>query len=299
MTAGRYANVRSQQRYRRDTPCPICNGWPGLPHGQRCWGFLSADGDYARCTRGELAGALQMDQAGGYAHRLGEACRCGLAHGAVIRALPDAAAMREHAAERTEAALKIWDRARSAPGTAVEAYLRMRGLTLPIPSTVRFSRDLRHGPTGSWLPGMVAAVERCGSSRPVAVHRTYLRADGSGKADVEPPRMALGPIAGGAVRCAPATDRLIVAEGIETALTLQQETGQPAWAVLGSSNMPGLVLPPLPLAAEVTIGADPDEAGRQAARRAAARWSSQGRKVRIAVPPGDLDFNDLLRAAAA
>jgi hypothetical protein len=201
-------------------------------------------------------------------------------------------------AERTAAALKIWDHSVGSAGTPVEIYLQARALTLAIPQTLRLARDLRHGPSGSWLPAMVAIVERCGLSRPVAIHRTYLRRDGLAKADVEPNRMALGPIAGGAVRCAAAGEQLAVAEGIETALSIQQETGIPSWAVLGSSNLAGLLLPPLPLAAEIVIGADSDAAGKKAAARAAARWTSEGRHVRIATPPEGLDFNDVLRLAA-
>ncbi len=58
----------------------------------------------------------------------------------------------------------------------------------------------------------------------------------------------------------------------------------------------GLVLPALPLAAEVVIAADHDEAGLEAAEKAAALWSSQGRKVWIAQPPEPgTDFNDMAR----
>ena len=55
-------------------------------------------------------------------------------------------------------------------------------------------------------------------------------------------------------------------------------------------------LPELPLAAEVVIAADHDEAGLQAAERAAGQWLSEGRKVWIAKPPEyGTDFNDLAR----
>ena len=44
----------------------------------------------------------------------------------------------------------------------------------------------------------------------------------------------------------------------------------------------------------VTILADGDTAGDQAARAAATRWTREGRTVRIARPPTGLDFNDVL-----
>lgn len=47
----------------------------------------------------------------------------------------------------------------------------------------------------------------------LAVHRTWLRDDGSGKADVEPAKAMLGACAGGAVRLAGGRDALAVAGG--------------------------------------------------------------------------------------
>lgn len=128
----------------------------------------------------------------------------------------------------------------------------------------------------------------------VAVHRTYLLHDGTGKAPVTPARMALGPTHGGAVRLAEPEGRLAVAEGIETALSVFQETGLPTWAALSASGIEGLVLPPIHLAAEIVIAADSDSAGVAAAERAADRWVASGRRVWIALPPNQgQDFNDL------
>jgi hypothetical protein len=54
-----------------------------------------------------------------------------------------------------------------------------------------------------------------------AVHRTYLRPDGSGKAGLQGgDRLMLGAVAGGAVRLSGGPARLVVAEGIETGLSL-------------------------------------------------------------------------------
>ncbi|MEA3644079.1 MAG: hypothetical protein VBE63_29775, partial [Lamprobacter sp.] len=59
--------------------------------------------------------------------------------------------------------------------------------------------------------------------RALTLHRTYLRADGQGKAEVPCPRKlmpaaASGALAGGAIRLAAAGPVLGVAEGLETAL---------------------------------------------------------------------------------
>ena len=49
----------------------------------------------------------------------------------------------------------------------------------------------------------------------------------------------------------------------------------------------------------IVIAADPDEAGRSAAREAWTRWTAEGREVSIALPDGPADFNDLLRSKEA
>ena len=55
------------------------------------------------------------------------------------------------------------------------------------------------------------------------------------------------------------------------------------------------MLPALPLAKSVLIAADHDPVGLAAASRAADRWTSEGRSVRIARPPKlGTDFNDLI-----
>jgi putative DNA primase/helicase len=190
---------------------------------------------------------------------------------------------------------RMWRSTRPAAGSLVECYLRSRGLTLRIPPTLRYAPVIPHRPSGRELPAMVAPVTIWPNRMPTAVHRTYLAPSGDGKADVEPQRMALGPVRGGAIRLAPAGRVLVLAEGIETALSVQQATNLPAWAAMSASNLPSVFLPELPLAAEVVIAADPDPAGLRAAHLAADRWTAEGRRVRIAAPPPGGDFNDLLQ----
>jgi phage/plasmid primase-like uncharacterized protein len=205
------------------------------------------------------------------------------------------------AAEHTARARALWRRSQPAEGTPVETYLRVRGLTGPMPKTVRHLPDARHGPTGLVFPAMICAVTRWPSGEVIAVHRTFLTADGR-KAPVEPQKMTLGPTAGAAVRLAAAGPALAVAEGIETALSAQEATGLPTWAALSAGGIENLVLPPSPYALEITIFADNDASGRgkQAADKAAARWHAEGRRVWTALPPSPgTDFNDVLRAADA
>lgn len=195
------------------------------------------------------------------------------------------------------AARMLWSTSKKPENTAVETYLRGRGITIPIPATIRYLRNAKHSGTRLLSPAMIAGVTVWPGKKVEAVHRTFLAADGTRKSQVTPNKMALGPAKGGAVRLAQVTEKLAVGEGIETMLSVSQATGLPSWAALGTAGLVNLKLPDLPLAAAITICADNDEneAGQKAAREAARRWHAEGRRVRIAVPPtAGMDFNDLL-----
>lgn len=69
------------------------------------------------------------------------------------------------------------------------------------------------------------------------------------------------------------------------------------WACLGKGGLRKVIIPPLPLAAKVTIFADADPGGEAAARDLAERLTAEGRQVSIARPPVGKDFNDTLRAS--
>jgi putative DNA primase/helicase len=188
-------------------------------------------------------------------------------------------------------ALELWKASGPVPETQAERYLRSRGIS-HFPQSLRFHSAAYHGPTKKSYPAMIAAIARWPEKTPHAVHRTFLADDQ--KAEIDPNRMMLGEIGGGAVRLAPVHDVLAVAEGIETALSFQQMTGIPTWAVLSASNYIGLILPPS--VKEITVAADHDDRGIQAAHEAAELWSWQGCAARVTFPPvkGE-DFNDMNR----
>jgi hypothetical protein len=100
----------------------------------------------------------------------------------------------------------------------VQAYLKGVGYAGIFPPTLRFHHRLFHV-SRTYHPAMVAAVTLWPSKTISGVHRTYLTADGSDKAPLSPNKMMLGSIKGGAVRLAPPGTKLILAEGIETALS--------------------------------------------------------------------------------
>jgi hypothetical protein len=143
---------------------------------------------------------------------------------------------------------------------------------------------------------MIALVTRGSDDTPIAIHRTYLARDGASKAPVDPQKMMLGPCRGGVVRLGPIGNRLMIAEGIETALSVMQAIGHPVWAALSTSGLRGLDLPSD--VRQVIVLADGDGPGEAAARESAWRWKREGRGVRIARPPQGMDFNDMLMGRA-
>jgi hypothetical protein len=161
-----------------------------------------------------------------------------------------------------------------------------------LPPTLRFHPEAWHGPTAKRHPALVALVD---GGDGFAVHRTYLRTDGSGKAALAPDKMMLGAVAGGAVRLTDGPGRLVVAEGIETALSLACGLlSGPAriWAALSTSGMQSLRLPDIP--GRLCIAPDGDKAGQGAALTLADRASREAWAVSILSPPTGGDFNDVL-----
>ena len=189
-------------------------------------------------------------------------------------------------------AREIWRTSQPAAGSLVEVYLGARGITRPIPPSIRYAPALTHGPTGLQLPAMVAGIQSVASTL-VAVHRTFLMLDGAQKAPVSSNRMMLGPCQGGAVRFAKPAEELAVGEGIESCLSVAQACPDMAvWAALSTSGLKAVQLPPE--ATSIVILADADTPGEEAAQAAAQRFVQEGRKVRIARPPTGCDFNDRL-----
>lgn len=269
-------------------PCPVCQ-----PEGRKGQDALTlADGNGGRlvlhCKKSACA-FLDILTAAGL--RPGD------------YAPPDPAVLAQREAERqaeaerrAEQARRLWQEAQPIAGTAAETYLCGRGISCALPPVLRYHPEAWHGPTARRWPAMVAAVQGVGLP---AVHRTWLRADGSGKADIEPAKAMLGACAGGAVRLSGSPSRLVVAEGIETALSLLcglLDGPATIWAALSTSGLRGLRLPAEP--GRLTIACDGDMPGRQAAHALAERAHALGWAVGILDPGDGADFNDILTGKA-
>lgn len=194
--------------------------------------------------------------------------------------------------ETSEVARAIWRAAAPIADTPAAAYLRSRGIHTRLPESLRFAR-LKYPRRPGLLPCMVAIVANA-ENKLSGIQRTYVREDGTGKADVPTPKLSLGRIRGGAIRLAPGATELTVCGGIEDGLTLQQKLGRAVWCVTGEGNMASLVLPQG--VRSVTVAADNDASGAEHARRAAEAFALEGRTARIFRPlTGYKDFNSELQ----
>lgn len=190
-------------------------------------------------------------------------------------------------------ALEIWQSCLPAPGTSVETYLLGRGITIPVPPSLRYHPNLKHYPTGLGFEAMVGAVQDA-SGKVAAIHRTYLKADGAGKAGVRQNKMALGPLGTGAVRLDGSRAAMGLAEGIETALSAMQLFEIPVWAAQGARmdriELPGSIV-------EVHLFGDNGEPGHLAVERAASIFAERGCRIVPRYPPQRFpDWNDVLQA---
>jgi hypothetical protein len=268
-----------------NAPCPVCQPERRRDQGglslRNMGGLVLAYCHKSGCAFGDIMAAL------GFPPRV-------MAHDGIEQARANA--KREQDETRNAGRAKaIWGDVETIPirGAVAETYLRHRGITCPLPDTLRYQAQGWH-PTGYRFPMMVAKVD--GAAR-FGVHRTYLAADGRGKAAIDPPKAMLGACAGGAVHLSGGGGRLVVTEGIETGLSLLSGLLRgPAtvWAALSTSGIRGLHLPPEP--GRLTIAADGDEAGRLAAAALAERATALGWKVSLLPAPNGRDWNDVLTA---
>lgn len=187
-------------------------------------------------------------------------------------------------------------------GDTVARYLTGRGIELSnwpaslrccpqCPVSVRKSaRDPRE------LPAMIALVVGP-NGKGASLHRTYLARDGSGKANMENPRLLMpGPLPKGAcVRLSQVAPVIGIAEGIETALAASLLFRVPVWAAI-NANLMAKWIPPQGVE-DVAIFSDNDANfhGQHAAYTLAHRLTQQGLKATVNVPPVvGKDWNDVL-----
>lgn len=227
--------------------CPIC----GASKGKRAGGAFSVDPENGvfkcfACGKGGDVIALEFLLRGGSLHDA--ALRLAGVAPPVRRSFVRQLSVRSNT---SETAVRLWTEARSARGTIAEIYFAARGLSVADGSyTAQALQRLRFHPAALWgrldgrritRPAIVARVE-APTGPTGGFHITYLAPCGKRKTRLVPSRRMLGPQsldgrAGGVLLSSFAgCERLIVAEGIETALSAASLLG-PGYTVAASLSL--------------------------------------------------------------
>lgn len=229
---------------------------------------------FAGCTPVEVMKALQRK-------RLHD-------RGAV--AMPTASPKRDMGA----LALRLWQASRPIAGTLAEEYLLARGLSAPFPKALRFNPAtiLGSGSAKKVMPAMIAAVES--DLGIVAVQRTFLDPDVVLRKPVPKPKVSLGLLGTAAVRLAPATDELGLAEGVEDALSAMAWFGTPTWALGGVERLAFVTIPEK--VRRVIVYGDRGRTAERLLEKARAHLAANGRELVSRIPEDHDDWNDAWRS---
>lgn len=234
-----------------------------------------------RAVRGELADLGLLDEDARQAPHRGEP---------LVRLKPE-----RGDEDRRARMQKLWDESLPVAGTIAERYLRGRAIEgeLPGSDVLRFHPRMTSLEDRERRPALVAAlVDARGDVHGIQV--TLLTTHGASKAALATPRRTIGRLMGAYVRIDAPGEMLVVAEGLETALSARRALGAGAWAFLSAENL--AQFEPPPVIDRLVIAADNDEAGLAAAARLRARVES-AIVCELALPPGGyLDWNDWARA---
>ncbi len=218
------------------------------------------------------------------------------------------------AAGRRRAAQRVWLEAEPVlRGTLAADYLAGRGIDLAVlgrqPRALRFHPRLKHM-SGGVFPALVAAITRPVDGEFLGTHRTWLSVrDGRvGKAPIEPAKMSLGFVGGGAIslwrgasgksiRSAPEGETVVIGEGIETCLSIALACPElRVIAAVALGNLGRVALPPQIRTVILAADNDAKPAAQRQLQRAVELHLEAGRTVRVARSPLGKDFNDVLGA---
>lgn len=298
VAAGRWPGILSalgvldeRQLTGRHCPCPMCGGKDRFrfddKDGRGTW-FCNSCGagngvDLVLQAKGWdfKTAAKEIEQAAG-----------------VVQPGPKLRSTEQDEATKVARLRNVWVEARPLqPGDEAMHYLAGRGLVIESPpACLRLHPGLPffdgRNEVGTF-PALVARVVAPDGSG-ASLHRTYLQ--GGRKAPVPSPRKLMPgrPIAGAAIRLAPAGEWLGIAEGIETALAAGQLFNCSVWSVISTAGIETFE-PPAGVRT-LTIFADNDGnyAGQAAAYALAHRLALRGFTVEVSIPPEAGDWLDVL-----
>ena len=169
----------------------------------------------------------------------------------------------------------LWNTADEIALLARVPYLKGRGIGCSGNSKeadVRLHGAVPDGHIGR--PALIFACREQPGHKRRAIQQIFLNEDLSAKASIKVPKRALGAFGGSAIWLGSETDTLVIAEGPEDGLSLR-EAGCPFVAcAITAGNMANLTIPAG--VERVILFQDNDEAGEEAAQRAAARYAPRG-----------------------
>jgi len=191
-------------------------------------------------------------------------------------------------------AVRLWKASVPIAGTLAEEYLLARGLSSPYSKALRFNPAtiLGSGPTKRIMPAMIAAAEN--DIGVTAVQRTFLDPEDVLRKPIPKPKVSLGLIGSAAIRLAPATDELGLAEGIEDALSAMEWFGTPTWALGGVERLAFVAIPER--VRRVIVYADRGRAAERLLEKARDHLTANGRELIPRLPQHHDDWNDAWRA---
>lgn len=209
----------------------------------------------------------------------------------------------------------------SIAGTPAETYLRQaRGIPLErlkhLPGALRWAPvlewiDPTDGEIHTWRNVMVSAMTK--GSDLTGLHLTFLKPDGSGKADRDKTKLIYGRAKGAAIRLSSGAsglspkaaaakgrqDPLVIGEGIETVLTCCcARPDYRGWAAGSLGNMRGFAWPDCASAVILLLDNDQHPTALAEAERVEAHWGEQsrGRPLKAIRSAVGSDFNDWVKA---
>lgn len=272
---------------------------------------------YVKGVRDRLAAKIWLSDWLGWGHGIDRAKLETKRKAATYTRAQDERMARQKAQKNANRAKAVFFNARPFMGTPVETYLRGRGIELDsfkrLPGAIRFLHDQQHtdmdGVISGW-PCMVAAMtDDKGEVR--AIHRTWLAADGRGKAPVAPVKKIWPSFTGCVIRIwkggpvltpeqaakKHVSGHCIVCEGIEDGLSLALATPElRVWAAGTLGNM--AAVPDHPCVSGWILARDNDDGKPQAIAafdKAVKHFRQTGKPVAVIASPAGKDFNDLLK----
>ncbi|MGH8159353.1 MAG: DUF7146 domain-containing protein [Rhodanobacter sp.] len=210
----------------------------------------------------------------------------------------DVAKERKENIRRRDKLKEVWKASFSlhAPESEIaRKYFQARGLETPkgLDGELRFVPSLTYfdgAKVAGSYPALVAMV-RNHAGQSITLHRTYLSADGLGKAPVEDAKklMAYPTVAdlrGAAIRLGePQGESLGVAEGMETALAVQALTGEVCWSCVNATLLEQFKLPAGVNAVWVWGDKDLSGRGQEAATALVKVLREDGHRAMEVIPP--------------